>query len=203
MIQLVPDLKSTIKCSNKTPNIVCGIIIQLLCKHFYDSNSILIDELKQYTWNPDEKKTKIWISKVTKFNLNNIQQRPMILIKRQTINIAEHTFNNLSNVTPKAEYIYERFLDCIYDIICIGTEDTFVELLLQEVDTFLTSYSKIICQEFGFRRFMVKAISQIAILKEWKDSFIGIINLLTTWNQQFKIKLESGPIREVIMNINY
>jgi hypothetical protein len=137
-----------------SPDIVNGLIAQLLVQHFSNPDWIMYDELKGYVWNADPGQTKISILPLYKWDELLTGTLPAIVYNdlghqksRLAIGDRAHTDGSSDG--------YAVSVSGSHRLMCIGDTDGSASLLASEVDSWLTQFSPILRQYLPFHDFQV------------------------------------------------
>lgn len=145
-----------------SPEMVEGVIAQLLTQHFSDPASIIYPELKQYIWKPDSAETKIWIQPLQHWDETFDGKTPAVVYsdagqKPQRLTIGDqyaHTGDR-----PGVESFVRAYTGA-HRLMCIGQNDFQASQLATEVDRWFTEFAHWITKNLPFHDFQVVDRSQ-------------------------------------------
>ncbi len=185
-------------CSTNHPSqILTGILIRILREHFsnsanleyngeneYRSNTDLTPtrQLQDYVWNQENNLTKIQIQAVWDYNPQDIQRRPALYIKRNTLQPQKIAIANGFTLGPRrdknnkivevrGEYQSVQILGS-HTVFCVGTTGAEAELLGMEVMNQLMMFGSLIEKDMKFNRFGVLEVGEVALLDEFDAHFV-------------------------------
>lgn len=185
-------------CTTGHPaNILTGILVRLLQEHFQNPENleyngenefqsaqgqIPLKQLQSYIWNPDNTQTMIQIQPVWAYNAQDIQRRPALYVKRNTLQtqkiaIADGwTFGAQRDkegklIKVRGDYKAIQVLGS-HTVFCVGTTGAEAELLGMEVMNQFIMFAPLIQQDMKFQRFMVMECGEVALLDEFDQHFV-------------------------------
>jgi len=197
------DLPSSICTTGIKPQIMTGILLQLLRSQFSREETIQEPALKECLWvgsppeyvQEDPSRSKIMIEPVFRWDARIVQQRPAILVKRGTWSpqlrgIGQNVYQPRSLDPDDLPENGERYLTNIvgtHMLFCVAQEGAQAELLGTEVYERQITFSKMFIQDFGLSSYWVPQISDVKKLNESKEHFAVIVNLQYTVPMPYRI----------------
>ncbi len=189
------DPVSSLCSSQHPPNVLTGIWTRLFREHFSNSDNLQyngIDEataegmpvrqLQDYTWNPDNTKTKIQIQPVWEYNSQNIQQRPALYVKRNAVKFERLSINDGMTTGPirngrgelkrvPGEY-HSKLVLGSHTIFCVGQTGAETELLAQEVTNHVLMFGPKLRKDLKLARLTLAEVGELALLDEFVEHFV-------------------------------
>lgn len=139
-------------------------------------------QLQNYIWNPDNKLTNIQIQPVWEYNPQDIQRRPALYVKRNTLQPQKIAIDNGFTVGPQRDKTgkvlavrgsYKAVMVLgSHTIFCVGATGAEAELLGMEVTNQLLMFGPLIERDMKFNRFAVLEIGEVALLDEFDTHFV-------------------------------
>lgn len=183
------DVASSLCSSQQPPHIMTGVFTRLMREHFARAENLLYNQtsekspqLEQYIWTEDAKTTKIQIQPVWDYNVQDIQRRPALYIKRNAWQTQRMAINDGMTVNAQAgpdgkvlrvrgEY-HSRFVMGSHTVFCVAASAGAVELLGTEIFDFLVSFAPLLRKDLEMHRFEVQEVGAISVLQESTDHFV-------------------------------
>ena len=177
------------------PAILTGVFKQLLIRQFSSPDNIETDSLKRYVWTNDEKTSKIVIVANFEKRWRNVDKRPAIVIKRNSLSgrklaIGDH----LSGPDPTStggETYHLRGRVGSHTLFCIAENGIVAELLGQEVYEGLTEFAPLIRQDIGFSRFEDGEAGELMKLEESDTHYVVPVTFSYAFIHQWRLSPES------------
>ena len=140
-----------------SPEMIEGIIAQLLVQHFSDPTGIIYDELRDYVWTPDPVTRKIQILPVNRWEEVAAGKMPAIVYADlgqsiQRLSIGDQFYVRASEGYAEA---FSRVCQGSHRIMCIGETDGSTGILATEVSRWLAEFAPTIVRSLPFLDFEV------------------------------------------------
>ncbi len=182
------DPVSALSVVQHLPNLMTGVFTRLMQEHFAGAAQLgyTIDfdgklGLENYIWN-DNETTKIQIQPLYKLNLQDVQRRPALYIKRNkwstkklAVNDGQSVSVERSAATGKITRIngdkHSRMVIGSHTIFAVAKSGAEAELIAAEVFDYLISFAPILRSELCLHNFEVLDLEEIKPVKEWTDIF--------------------------------
>lgn len=203
---------SSLCATGLRPNIVTGIVLHLLIRHFSDEKYIKEPQLKSFIWSNDAKLSKILIVPVWRWMIPGAQKRPALLVKRnalqpRTLGLGDGQaiLPDLSetNIPADGESSSQVAMLGSHTVFAISENAAQVELLATEVYSRLIQYAQAIQNEFLFNRFRVAEIGAVSKLEEHSESFVVPITLAYAYIDAWKIPSVAPFLKRVAFETSY
>lgn len=187
-----PDVRindpSSLCTTGLQSQILTGIFLQLIRSHFSDPENIEEPRLHEYRWcgvddsfvRSDTRRSTILIEPVYRWDTRLIQQRPGVMIKRNTQTPNPTAIQNKmfevgapqpEDMPELAQEFYLPFSGS-HTLFCICTDGAAAELLSTEVSRSVYQVNTLLIREFGFNRFELSQIGALARLEESTEHFV-------------------------------
>lgn len=141
-----------------SPEMIDGIIAQLLVQHFSSSKNLIYDELSNYIWHPDPAQRKIFIMPLHNWNEINLGKLPAIVyanlgqqFERLAIGDADYAYKSLTDVAQA----YAKLVHGSHRIGCVADNEYTASLLATELTHWLTVFSPRLVADLPFHHFHV------------------------------------------------
>lgn len=140
-----------------SPEMIEGIIAQLLTQHFSDPSWITYDELRSYVWSPDVALRKINILPVNKWDELAVSKMPAIVYadlgqRLERLAIGDQFYMDNSRNYAEA---YSRICQGNHRLMCVGESDLSSSMLATEVVRWFTEFGPKIVGSLPFMDFQV------------------------------------------------
>jgi hypothetical protein len=201
-----------IKCNSlafiKDPYILTNYFVQFSRDHFGDPKNIVNPKYKEYLWNPDVATSRLLIEPSFKVNLQNTQQRPAILIKRDAVQVmpiglgqGKH-ISHFEGIGDKmaGRHVGADFTTLIqgsHSIICIGQSGGEAEELGFEVFFKYLQYGWVLKKEGNIGKFIVSGITPVQKLEENQENWITTINMAWTYDYSWTLYQEAPILKKI------
>ena len=201
-------------CTTGHPaNILTGILVRLLREHFAnpanleyngtiefqsDQGEVPLKQLQSYIWNSDNAQTRIQIQSVWDYNAEDIQRRPALYVKRNTLQTQKlaigdgWTFGAQRDKNGKLLQVRGDY-KCIqvlgsHTVFCVGTTGAEAELLGMEVMNQFIMFAPLIQTDMKFKRFMVMECGEVALLDEFDQHFVVPVVVSYAFDMAWRIQ---------------
>ncbi|RKX21350.1 MAG: hypothetical protein DRP45_12430 [Candidatus Zixiibacteriota bacterium] len=203
------DRESSSLCSTGLrPHILTGVILWLIRRHFLEERTIQHPDLKGYIWDPDPRVSKILIEPVWRWLTLRIQQRPGVVVKRNSLRPRQLALGDGQTVigTPDASSIPAGngasaavAMTGSHTLFVIAGKEAQVELLGAEIVSRLIQYQQAIQKEFLFSRFRVAEIGAVSKLEESTENFAIPISVAYAYVDSWSIWAEAPFLKRLIV----
>lgn len=149
---------------------------------FANAEGAELHQLQGYIWDKDNTKTKIQIQPIWAYNLQDIQNRPALYVKRNSMKTQRLGINDglgvkvTRDADGKVLHVGgEKHAIAVlgsHTIFCVGNTGAEAELLGAEVFNHLVGFAPILRAELHFHRLLVMEMGEIALLEEFDDHFV-------------------------------
>jgi len=179
-------------CTTQHPaHVLTGIFVQMLRHHFSDPDRLQYNgtndftgtdqetpknELEGYVWLPDSRQTRIQIQDVWKLNLQDIDRRPGLYVKRNSLQPRKIAINHGMSSGVKADKRgnllrvggrpHTVLILGSHTIFCVGQAGTEAELLGQEVFELMLQFGPHFQEELKFQSFEAVKCGEVSTLEE-------------------------------------
>lgn len=183
----------------KTPIVLYGIFTEI-CRQFYsDAANLPLDVVK--VWNPDVKKTAIWIDTEYKWEDATPEFRPAIYVKLGDISYSSLTGRKDSwmgvNV-EEGESKFSRNGNGQVSWIHVARSKGEAVVLAGATLDYLDALSKIIKDDFCFQSFELVSLSPLALDKESKERYRSVVTAAFTFQDTWTLKMESPKLKRIV-----
>lgn len=167
--QWVEQTPSSICTTGKPPQVITGILLWIMRRHFADTDYITNPDLAENVWSSDVTASKITIEPITKWNgpqTQALQQRPAIYVKRNTFTNTRLGIGNkymmgtkgrvdnadaVGHTTVNGSTMYGTLLVGSYTLFCLGQTGAAAEAVGTEAYFELLEFGPLISRDFGFK----------------------------------------------------
>lgn len=157
------------------PHVMTGLLRQLLVDHFADIQNIEDPKVRRQietlgAWQPVENglnQPGILIESITRWNPNNADKRPAVLIKRNDWRWMRQTIGDKAGENPyTGSTSYMGFWEGSHTLYCLAQNGAETEFLTTEVVRFLVTFSPLIRDQMDLMRFLVSSVGGIGEVQE-------------------------------------
>jgi hypothetical protein len=192
----------------KDPYILTNFLVQFSRAHFSEPKDIVNEKYKEYIWTEDTTTSKILIEPSFKVNLQNTQQRPAILVKRDGIQVnpiglgqGKHQSHfEPSGDRKEGRHVGMDFTTLIsgtHSILCIGQSGGEADELGSEVFFKYLEYGWVLKKEANLGKFIVSGLMPVKKLDENKENWVSIINLTWTYDYSWTLYQEAPILKKI------
>lgn len=150
------DITELCKDIGLSPDMISGVLAQLVIQHFSNPEWITYDELRGYTWDIDPAKRKIQILPVNKWEELAAGKMPAVVYADLGQNFQRLTIGDQFYTNPEtyAEG-YVRSCSGSHRFMCVADTDAAAVMLANEIARWLTEFAPLITRELPFHDFQV------------------------------------------------
>lgn len=152
-----------------------GLLRQLLLDHFSDPQNIEDSKIRRQleilgVWRPIENglnQSGILVESITRWNPNNSDKRPAVLIKRNTWQWSRKTIGDKAGENLyTGSTAYTGFWEGSHTLYCLAQNGAETEFLAAEVFRFLLTFSPLIRDQMALMRFLVSEVGGVGEVQE-------------------------------------
>jgi len=190
------------------PNLLTGVILKLLTRHFSTAKGIQEPQLKDYIWSNTPAASKILIVPVWRWLVRTSQLRPAIVIKRNALRPRTIALGDGQALVPglsedkipmNQEVTSQIAVAGSHTIFAIAELATQAELLSTEIFLRLIQYQQAIQEEFMFNRFRVAEVGPLARLDEHSESFVVPITVAYAYVDAWQIWSTAPFLKRLVL----
>jgi len=157
------------------PHVMTGLLRQLLIDHFADLQNIEDVKVRRQVealgaWQPVENGLNlpgILIESVTRWNPNNADKRPAVLIKRNSWQWLRKSIGDRAGENPyTGSTAYTGFWEGSHTLYCMAQNGAETEFLTTEIVRFLVTFSPLIRDQMNLMRFMISEVGGVGEVQE-------------------------------------
>lgn len=183
--------ESSILSTGIKPNIVTGALIQILRSLFSDPKNIVETQLNSFIWNANPSLTAILIEALYKWQPENVQQRPAVLVKRGEWKVTKISIGDKLHGAPE-ETGYTDMRQVVAmagstTMFCLGNSGLEAELLASEVSYHLMEFSAVIRQQLCLGSFQVSDLGEVSRFEEAHDHFAVPVTVVYSFMHNWKL----------------
>lgn len=185
------------------PQLITGLIRNLLCAHFSSDDAIEDPNLKTLVWNPGDT-TGLVIDSVFRFRPALADKRPALLLKR-------NAYKNY-RVSRGDEAAIDRQGNKEYATLWIGSHTVFAihgtgnscEILATEAQRDLTQFAPVVLSDLGrgLKRFQVTDVGDIAEVEESTQNFAIPITVGWAYEETWKLTALQPTLEAISFNLH-
>lgn len=189
---------SSIDSLTRHANLLTGILLQLGRAQFSSADYIHHPQLKQYVWSASAAQSRILIEHVWNWKVPDGTHRPAVLVRRNPITLesmaladggAVHVDSGAEGDLPiSGDSTYQMSALGSHTIFCLATLAAEAELVAAEVATRLMMFAQVIRRDFGFSKFALAGIGELAKVEEASEYFGVPINVAYRYMEAWKLE---------------
>lgn len=211
------DPVSSLCTTGLNGNILTGIFVRLAREHFarpldleYNGSVEQKEELEGYIWSEDISQTRILIDAVWKFNSQDIQRRPAILVKRNawkpqrlviadgmTVGPARRDDGAIDRVRGQ---IQTKAVLGSHTLFCVGGTGAEAELLGAEVFRHLHEFSQVIREDVHLHRFSVEELGEVSLVEEFDDHFVVPVVAAYAFLSAWRVDIQAPWLKTIAID---
>lgn len=189
-------------------NILTGIALRLLTRHFSVKKGIQDPRLKGFIWSANPAGSKILIVPVWRWLTPGSQQRPAIVVKRNALRPRQLGLADGQAVVPgldpnkipaNQEMVSQVAMAGSHTIFAIAAVPVQAELLSTEIATRFIQYAQAIQSEFGFSRFRVAEIGALAKVEESSEHFVVPVTVAYTYVDAWTVWSSAPFLKRIVV----
>lgn len=188
-----------------SPEMIDGIIVQLIARHLSDPDWFIFQELGDIRWDPDPQRTQIWLRNFATWDAaagenvpaiiyNNLGQQP------QRIAIGDQFYHDSRR--PEASG-YARAYSGTHRIMCIGATEGQSSMLASELSQWLTEFSPWITQRLPFHDFQVQRRESPRLYDELGDRVGVAFGLSYSYIWTWELVPAGPPTKGARLRLNH
>ena len=177
---------------------------QLLMQHFADKHNLEEQALRaadadlhDFLWRADNT-TGITIDSVTRWDPGLVEQRPAIMIKRNSWQNVRMGIGDrhMGIGGTNGQDRYSTFMAGSHTLFCIATEGAETELLAAEVYRTLITFSPEILKSMHLHRFTVMEVSSLSKLQEATDRhYVAAVTVAYAHEESWQLNLHAPILK--------
>ena len=187
----------------KTPTVLYGIF-QELVQQFYSTEENFPRVVIAKAWNRDIKKTGVWIGPEWRWNDDNPEFRPAIVVTLSTIRYTStggRSDGIIGGNLQDAETFHSRTGTGTVTFRHIGAADGEAVALADATQDYLDAYCGVIRSDFCFKTFnLVERVPTAPRERESKERWNSMVTMAFEFEDTWTIKLESQLLKKVTFN---
>jgi hypothetical protein len=185
------------------PQLMTGLFVDILQRHFTDDANIEEPDLRQLIWQPDER-THILIETAYRWRPELTQKRPAVIVKRNAyanvrMGIGDRRLG--PSVDEVGDPHYVTYWSGSHTLFCLGSSGAIAELLAAEVQRELTEFGPIIRQVLGLFRVQVMQIGAVSILEEAQENFVVPVTVGYAYEERWAIREQAPRLANVSLSL--
>ena len=192
-----PEPPSSICSTGPVTNVINGALLAIIRRHFAERSNIVVESLRDYIWDKDDKLSRILIEPIYHWKPTNIQQRPGVVIKRGAWKIQRMGIGDRVMATVSTDGYTEAEQQVLvvgsHSLFCLGRTGLEAEEVGLEVAMELMGFSEIIRQQLCLTRFQLDSIDRVFKVDECQDHFAVPVNITYGTQLNWKV-LRQTPI---------
>ncbi len=185
------------------PQIMTGLFVELLQRHFADSRKIEQNKLRELIWQ-DNPATNILIESVWRWDPATTNKRPAVIVKRngyrfQRVGIGD----NRQQLQPADEAGHPSYWAPwlgSHTLFCIGGSGAQAEILGSEVQREMTQFAPVIRESLGLIRLEVSDVGPVSLLEEAQDNFAVPVNVAYAYAEAWMIRQEAPRLKTLSLS---
>ena len=185
----------------KDPSTLRSAFADLTRLHYSDPNNITsqdIPRLKNYIWDPDPARSKIYIDVAGKFDPKIVETRPAIFVGISDTDFTREVFRNeASQDFTKGETNYAIKNSCSVLLHHVGTVVDEALALARITAAYYTAFTQMLRKEFNFNYLHVSKLSRPAILYEAKERWISTVYIDLQYFETWQVATESHKLKAI------
>lgn len=185
------------------PQLLTGILRDILTRHFLTAETIENPALRQLVWRADER-TAIVIESAHRWRPEVSGSRPAVIIKRNSYSnfrpgIGDrHMGNQLDRTGAET---HTTFWVGSHTLFCLAKTGAQAELLGAEVQRELTQFGPILQDSLGFLRFAVNEVGEVAELEEAAEgSSVVPVSCGYCYYEAWTLRPQLPPLRHISLS---
>lgn len=201
---IVCDLRKLSEICNTvglSPDMISGVLVQMLAQHFSCPEDIIIPELRGYVYDPDPAETRIWIQPLYTWNKTDAGKVPRIVYvdldqQSKRITIGDQFYQHNTRLGAQG---FVRSWSGSHRFMCIGHTDLEASLLARELAQFWTQFTPWIIANLPFHDFHVQSRSAPQQFDELGDRMGVALVVSYSYIWSWELVPDGPPLKAVTM----
>lgn len=188
-----------------SPDMITGVLVQLITQHFSCADWIIKPELREYVWTPDVSTRKIFVYGFASYVASTQSNKLPAIVYRdmgqqgQRVAIGDQFYNDKSR--PEANG-YARFWRGSHRLMCIGQTDGEASLLASELAQWFTEFQPWITSALPFHDFQVVSRSGEQPFEQLGGRVGVALNLSYTYLWAWELVPDGPPLKAITITKN-
>lgn len=216
------DSPSALCSTFQSPLVITGVILKLLQEHFSRKENLIYNgtsefgkkQLEGYIWDPDNTKTNIQIQTSFRYNVQDIQRRPALYVKRNQWTTQRVAIDDGMTINPQPGMngqkvgevggeFHSRLILGSHTIFCVGSagEGAEAELLGAEVFDFMASFAPVLRRDLKLHRMEVQSVEPIVMLEEATEHFAVPITVAYGFFWTWKLQAVAPWLKSIALEL--
>lgn len=185
------------------PQLITGVLRDVLIRHFYSSDTIEEYDLRHLLWTANDR-TKILIESIHRWKPGTVERRPAILIKfngiqNHRVGVGDRNLGPSANMYGHATY--STFWYGSHTVFCIAAEGAQAQLLGTEVQRELTQFGPQILATLDLKKFQVVDVRGLNEIEEAREAFAVPINIGYAYEEKWILREQAMPLRRISLSL--
>jgi hypothetical protein len=203
-VQRIDKLSSL--CSlGQSPQMLTGVIRQILLQHFADASQISNDHLREIlerdgVWSPGVN-SGIYIESLARWRPELTEARPAILIKEGDWTWRRVGIGDLSGRDARSgQETFAGLWNGTHTIFAVGNEGAETQILAAEIAKLLVWYGPTITDQMNLHRWMVIKIGALAALKEATENYIAPVDVAYVAEEAWSLQVDAPRLKRIVFD---
>jgi len=187
----------------KTPTLLYGIFTDLL-RHVYSQPEGFVFEVPaRRVWDPDTKKSGIWIDSELEWDPQAIEKRPAVYVALSPIQYRTASGGSDAGIgmdLENGEYYYSRIGTGHVSFNHVGTTKGEGAALAGFTLDVLDAFSTPVRREMNFETLALSQISSLTLDKESRERYRSVVDFTYSFQDTWTLKLESPKLKRIVMD---
>jgi hypothetical protein len=198
-----------------SPSLVTGAILHYLQTYFSDPGRIINPALRDNVWTKEPATTKILITPFERWNPENAQQRPSIVVRREQANqmpplsIGDQFHRPMDLLgagvdANQATLGHNQQLTMVagdHTLFCVHASGGGAETLGNEVFARMIDWQKLIQHDLNLFSFRVVGLSAITHIQEFRQSGVTVVGVQYKFLQGVVLRSLSPLLKSITLNL--
>lgn len=185
----------------RTPVWLTGLMVSML-RQWFGSRERLSIEKARFLWHKEVGKSEVYIADDFNWDFINVQQRPAIVVELDSFSAGEdiESIGRSGMVSWNREHDELNFASIEngrFNIHCIAKQKLEAWALAWEVKMFLATYSDVIKEAYGFKKWKVAGVQKPQPMKEAEEYKAAAVVLQFNMIDAWALKRESLKVQTI------
>lgn len=185
------------------PQIMTGLFVDILQRHFADPSTIEFPDLQELVWQADER-THILIETAYRWRPELTQKRPAVIVKRNAYSKIRKGIGDRRQGPPVDEVgdpHYVTYWSGSHTLFCMGSGGAIAELVATEVEKELEGFAPVLRQVLGLMRIEVMQTGPVSILEEAQENFVVPVTVGYIYERRWAIREQAPRLANVSLSL--
>jgi hypothetical protein len=180
------------------PQVMTAFMTELFRWHFADPNNIEDSSLRDVIWRKDVEERRIGIMPISKYDPQNVERRPSIVIRRNGWRVVRLGIDDrlMGLINMDGFERYTTFMQGSHTLFCLAGEGAEAEILAAEVFRNLIQFGPLLRRNLDLMRFAVVDVGQLHEIEESSENFAVPVTVAYAHQDTWMLRQSSPRLKK-------